>query len=230
MFYPGFLQMPPKPAAINNLTAARAPASSDDIDSGYAVDSVWIFGSAIYICTDNKLRSAVWQAIAVLPISIMPVGFCTVWWTTSAPALWLLCHGQSLVRADYAALFAVIGTTFGAADGSHFSLPDLRGLIPRCAGTPPLDSSISFNGQGGRDAHNISVSEMPSHLHAVGTLKVDLKQGAGTDNNTAAKGTAGSPLSSTGVITGSTDNQGGGGSMSLQNPYRGCEYIIYAGV
>ena len=41
------------------------------------------------------------------------------------PAGYLLCNGASLVRASYAALFSAIGTIYGAADGSHFNLPDL---------------------------------------------------------------------------------------------------------
>lgn len=40
----------------------------------------------------------------------------------------LLCDGSAVSRVTYAALFAVIGTTFGAGDGSTtFNLPDFRG-------------------------------------------------------------------------------------------------------
>lgn len=40
----------------------------------------------------------------------------------------LLCDGSAVSRKTYAALFAVIGTAYGAGDGSTtFSLPDLRG-------------------------------------------------------------------------------------------------------
>lgn len=40
----------------------------------------------------------------------------------------LLCDGSAVSRETYADLFAVIGTTFGAGDGSTtFNLPDLRG-------------------------------------------------------------------------------------------------------
>lgn len=40
---------------------------------------------------------------------------------------WLLADGRSVLRTDYPDLFALIGTTFGAADGTHFTLPDYRG-------------------------------------------------------------------------------------------------------
>lgn len=51
--------------------------------------------------------------------------------TTPSPntARWLLCDGSSLLRTGYAELFSVIGTTYGAVDGTHFSLPDLRGRV-----------------------------------------------------------------------------------------------------
>jgi len=43
----------------------------------------------------------------------------------SPPAGWLVCDGTSLLRASYPSLFAAIGTTYGAVDGTHFNLPDL---------------------------------------------------------------------------------------------------------
>jgi microcystin-dependent protein len=62
--------------------------------------------------------------------SVFPAGMIMPFAGTNAPNGWLLCHGQSLVRVDYPALFAVIGTTYGAADAAHFSVPDLRGRVP----------------------------------------------------------------------------------------------------
>lgn len=39
---------------------------------------------------------------------------------------YILCDGSAISRTDYADLFAVIGTTFGAGDGSTtFNVPDL---------------------------------------------------------------------------------------------------------
>lgn len=50
----------------------------------------------------------------------------------SAPAGWLKCNGAAVSRTTYASLFAAIGTTFGAGDGSTtFNLPDLRGEFLR---------------------------------------------------------------------------------------------------
>ena len=48
------------------------------------------------------------------------------------PAGWLKANGAAVSRATYAGLFAAIGTTYGAGDGSTtFNLPDLRGEFIR---------------------------------------------------------------------------------------------------
>lgn len=51
---------------------------------------------------------------------------------TTAPTGWLKCNGAAVSRTTYADLFAVIGTTYGAGNGSTtFNLPDFRGEFPR---------------------------------------------------------------------------------------------------
>jgi microcystin-dependent protein len=56
--------------------------------------------------------------------------------TVGGVAAWLLCDGTAVSRTTYAALFAVLGTTYGAGNGSTtFNLPDLRGRVPIGAGT-----------------------------------------------------------------------------------------------
>lgn len=58
--------------------------------------------------------------------SILPYGGSEA----STPAGWLFCGGQAISRSTYAALFDVIGTTYGAGDGSTtFNIPDLRGRV-----------------------------------------------------------------------------------------------------
>lgn len=61
----------------------------------------------------------------------VPAGGLTMWPTSSAPSGWLLCNGATVSRTTYATLFGVIGTTFGAGDGSTtFTLPDYRSRMP----------------------------------------------------------------------------------------------------
>jgi microcystin-dependent protein len=66
---------------------------------------------------------------------VMPSGAMLQWPTASAPTGFLLCTGAAVSRTIYAALFAVIGTTFGAGDGSTtFNLPDFDNRFPVGAG------------------------------------------------------------------------------------------------
>lgn len=58
-------------------------------------------------------------------------GEIKIWSTDTAPDGYLLCYGQAVSRTTYAALFAVVGTTFGAGDTTTtFNVPDMRGRMP----------------------------------------------------------------------------------------------------
>ncbi|WP_227518345.1 tail fiber protein [Alkanindiges hydrocarboniclasticus] len=55
-----------------------------------------------------------------------------MWPTSTVPAGYLECAGQAVSRTTYAALFAIIGTSFGSGDGSTtFNIPDMRGEFAR---------------------------------------------------------------------------------------------------
>lgn len=64
-----------------------------------------------------------------------PVGAIFPFGGTDIPVSFLLCDGSAVSRTDYEDLFAVIGTAFGAGDGSTtFNIPDLRESVPKGAG------------------------------------------------------------------------------------------------
>ena len=46
------------------------------------------------------------------------------------PDRWLVCDGAAYSQTTYAALYGVIGTTFGDPGGGDFNVPDLRGRAP----------------------------------------------------------------------------------------------------
>lgn len=81
----------------------------------------------------------------------------------SIPTGYLVCDGSAISRVDYAELFSVIGTDFGAGDDSTtFNLPDLSGRVV-------IGSSLDhgFATTGGEEGHSLDVSEMAGHGHTV---------------------------------------------------------------
>lgn len=99
----------------------------------------------------------------------------------TAPTEWLLCDGASYLQSDYPALFAVIGTTYGSADGTHFNVPDFRGRSPIGVGTgtgggaagtglPTGGTALTAVARGGwkgEENHVLSSAENATHSHKV---------------------------------------------------------------
>lgn len=110
----------------------------------------------------------------------VPPGVVADFAGSTAPEGWLLCGGQSVSRTTYAALFAVIGTTYGSVDGNSFNLPDARGRVTagrdfavngsnaeRLTATTISPSAGVVGGVGGSETQVLTESQMPSHTHAV---------------------------------------------------------------
>ena len=101
-------------------------------------------------------------------------GFILAFGVAAPPSGWLACNGSAVSRTTYSALYALIGTTYGAGNGSStFNVPDLRGrtLIGTdglAAGsfTANLGSLDNAGGVGGAQNHTLTTAEMPAHTHA----------------------------------------------------------------
>ncbi len=78
--------------------------------------------------TDEALTALIDARLGSLA-SALPVGSIIHSGCTAVEG-YLLCNGAAVSRTTYAALFAAIGTKFGAGDGSStFNLPDARGRV-----------------------------------------------------------------------------------------------------
>lgn len=82
------------------------------------------------------------------------------WAGASIPNGYLLCDGAEYKRADFATLFAAIGTIYGNGDGSStFNVPNFVDHFLRGAATP--------GATGGNDEVTLGIDQMPQHTHVV---------------------------------------------------------------
>lgn len=191
---------------------------------------------------------------------LLPVGSVFPYAGTAAPSGYLLCFGQSLLRASYPDLFTAIGTTYGAADGTHFTLPDLRGRMvagkDNMGGSGAgrlqtanggLDGTV-LGGAGGADVKTLVAGNLPPYTPAgsVSTsssvasttthLNSAVNGGSGAFGTYSASGGTFNAASALGISISSSSSftgtaQGGTSTpFSVVPPTFILNYIIFAGV
>jgi microcystin-dependent protein len=84
-----------------------------------------------------------------------------------APTGWELCNGQLLAISQYAALFSILGTTYGGNGQTTFALPDLRGRAPVHQGQGTGLSAYVVGESTGVERVTLNTSQMPAHTHTV---------------------------------------------------------------
>ncbi|WP_322417153.1 phage tail protein [Mesorhizobium huakuii] len=89
------------------------------------------------------------------------------------PKGWALCDGQLLPINQNQGLFSLLGTTFGGDGRVNFGLPDYRGRIPIHVG-----SGHTLGERGGEQAHTLSISELPQHVHVANAVNTTPTSGA----------------------------------------------------
>jgi len=219
---------------INLLQISGLPINAGNPNGVVAGNStapasvVWdTTNNQFWICTTSGPPStAVWTTPAP-PNSYVPTATVLEYYGTTAPAGYLFANAQAVSRTTYAALFAAVGTTYGAGDGSTtFNVPDKRGRIgvgkddmggAAAAGRITVGGSgiagTTLGATGGAETHTLITSEMPSHTHTAGG---NLSTAGGTNGNTW-QGTGSSfPTNST----------GGDGPHANVQPTIICNHII----
>ena len=171
----------------------------------------------------------------------IPTGVIIPWSDTSVPTGFLECNDQAVSRTTYAALFAVISTTYGAGNGSTtFNLPDLKdnvalgrsnsAALASTGGANTVGSTGNVGGSTG--AHTLTEAELAAHshnyltgtFHTSGLIGMQNVQTGRTQNHVGTGG-----LQTTGSDTGHTHNMSAtftGDATSVVQPYLTLLYCI----
>lgn len=96
--------------------------------------------------------------------NLTPVGLISPFGGGTAPNGWLLCNGDAVSQTTYAALFAVVGTTYDVTSpgAGNFRVPDLRGRMAVGLGT-----NTDVDALGDSDGEATVASRRPKHRHTV---------------------------------------------------------------
>jgi microcystin-dependent protein len=157
------------------------------------------------------------------------VGEIKMWGTASAPTGYLLCDGSSVSTTTYAALFAVIGYTFGGS-GASFTLPDYRGKMPI-----GVSGSYALASTGGAATTTLITANLPSHTHSItdpghthGLTNLatasDTVSGGGITIQTRTNSPNTTNSATTGITA--TDATGSGTAATTISPYLAINFII----
>jgi microcystin-dependent protein len=82
-----------------------------------------------------------------------------------APRGWAFCNGDLVVISQNAALFSVLGTTYGGDGSFSFGLPNLQGRVPVMSGQGPGLPEHSLGEVGGATTVTLDTTNMPMHWH-----------------------------------------------------------------
>ena len=148
-------------ATANSASATAASANSTAASATTTANNA--------LSTANSAVSTANSALSAAQ-SLNPAGM-VIWVAQStAPAGFLKANGNAVSRSTYAALFAVLGTSYGAGDGSTtFNLPDLRGeFIRGLDDGRGVDSGRSLGSSQAQSyqSHNHGIND-PGHGHSV---------------------------------------------------------------
>lgn len=107
--------------------------------------------------------------VQALIAAAVPIGTLLDFGGPTAPSGYYLCDGSAKSRTTDAALFAVIGTAWGAGDGvTTFNVPDFRRASSIGSGGTGTGVVGSATGAaGGAETHVMTVAELVQHSHGI---------------------------------------------------------------
>lgn len=153
-------------------------------------------------------------------------GEIKMWAASSTPTGYLACDGSAVSRTTYAALFAVVGTTWGTGDGSTtFNVPDMRGRAPIGSGTGSGLTARTLAGSVGAETHTLSTTEIPAHTHGPFAIATRTTAAGSDQTGTGVPPHNGVPSGTQG-LNATTASAGGGGAHNNMQPSRVVGFII----
>ena len=164
----------------------------------------------------------------------IPTATIVPWSDSSVPSGFLECNGAAVSRTTYSALFAIIGTTYGAGDGSTtFNVPDLQDNVAigksntKALGSTGGANTVTSTGNVGGSTANASLStpQIASHSHSQGAVGTQANENPGNGQRARRQGNTGSA----GGGGGHSHNMSAtfsGDATSVVQPYLTIIYII----
>jgi len=164
----------------------------------------------------------------------IPTATIVPWSSASVPSGFLECNGAAVSRTTYADLFAIVGTTYGAGDGSStFNVPDLQDNVAvgksnnkALASSGGANTVTSTGNVGGSTANaTLSTPQLASHTHSARTGGGGQNVGAGSPGSGQNSGNTGSAGSGGGHSHNMSATFSGDATSVIQ-PYLTVIYII----
>jgi microcystin-dependent protein len=173
-----------------------------------------------------------------------------IWPPNFAPVGWALCAGQTLSINQNAALFSLLGTTYGGDGVNTFVLPNLQGRVPVGAGQGQGLSPYILGQVGGSENVSLTTTTLAAHTHTATLTGLSAATPAvasdGTTNQPSPSVTLAAPVDAArnpiniystatpnknlapGAVSGSISigSAGGGQPHSNIQPYLALNYII----
>jgi microcystin-dependent protein len=152
------------------------------------------------------------------------------------PRGWLFCNGQLLPIAQWTAVFALVGTTYGGNGQTTFGLPDFRGRVAVGTGNGAGLQSVQLGEMAGTPSVTLLTSNLPAHNHqltgnltpqaatngALGTDASGRYIGPGRFFSTAGDNVNMAPIPVNLPTTIAGNNQ----PISIEQPYLGINFIF----
>ena len=93
------------------------------------------------------------------------VGEIRIFAFSFAPRGWAVCDGGTVAIQQNAALFSILGVTYGGNGTTNFNLPNFQGRAAMHWGAPPGLSPTNIGQVQGSDTVTLTSQQLPMHTH-----------------------------------------------------------------